>query len=109
MKVYWTESAEAHLDAIYGYIAQDSKTYARRTVDRMTKRSQQIGAFPLSGRRVPEYDVDQIREVFCGPYRLIHHIKPDGVDIVAVLQGAQHALEDDDNRIFSLPSSGWEP
>lgn len=45
MKVHWTESAEAHLDAIYAYIAQDSQTYALRMVDRITKRSQQIGSF----------------------------------------------------------------
>jgi toxin ParE1/3/4 len=60
MKVHWTDTAEAHLDAIYAYIAQDSKTYALRIVDRITKRSQQIGEFPLSGRKVPEYEHDQI-------------------------------------------------
>jgi len=58
MKVHWTESAEAHLDAIYAYIAQDSQTYPLRMVDRITQRSQQIGAFPLAGRRVPKYDID---------------------------------------------------
>ena len=75
MRIHWTDTAEAHLDAIYAYIAQDSKTYALRTVDRITRRSQQIGAFPMSGRRVPEYDIDQIREVFANPYRIIYHIK----------------------------------
>jgi plasmid stabilization system protein ParE len=64
MKVHWAETAEAHLDAIYSYIAQDSETYALRTVDQITRKSQQIGAFPFSGRRVPEYDLEQIREVF---------------------------------------------
>jgi toxin ParE1/3/4 len=44
MKVRWTESAEAHLDAIYAYIAQDSETYALRTVDQITRKSQQIDA-----------------------------------------------------------------
>jgi len=66
MKVHWTETAERHLDAIYGFIAQDSTTYALRTVDRITRKSQQIGEFPMSGRRVPEYDMEQIREVFVG-------------------------------------------
>ncbi len=67
MKVHWIETAEAHLDAIYAYIAQDSKTYALHTVDRITRRSQQISEFPLSGRKVPEYELEQIREVFSGP------------------------------------------
>ena len=88
MKVHWTNTAEGHLDAIYTYIALDSPEYAKRMIDRLTRRSQQIAAFPLSGRRVPEYDADQIREVIEGPYRIIYHIKPDQVDVVAVIHGA---------------------
>lgn len=74
MRVSWTDTAQAHLDAIYAYIARDSSTYALRMVDRLTRRSQQIGDAPLSGRRVPEYDMDQIREMIEGPYRSIYHI-----------------------------------
>ena len=96
MKIHWTETAEAHLDAIYAHIAQDSKTYALRTVDRITKRSKQIGTFPLSGRQAPEYDADQIREVFFGPYRIIYHIKKDQIDVLAVVHGAMHLLQDEE-------------
>ena len=95
MKIHWTETAEAQLDAIYAYIAQNSATYALRTVDGITKRSMQIAAFPLSGRKVPEYDMDRIREVFSGPYRIIYHIKPDQTDIIAVLHGAMNVLQDE--------------
>ncbi len=77
MKVHWTDTAEGHLDAIYAYIAQDSPEYAKRMVDRLTRRSQQIAKFPFSGRRVPEYDVDQIREVIEGSFRIIYPIKSD--------------------------------
>ena len=98
MKVHWTETAESHLDAIYEYIAQDSPTYALRTVDRITKKSQQIAEFPFSGRRVPEYDMDQIREVFVGPYRIIYHIKSDQIDVVAVIHGAMNALRESDEE-----------
>jgi toxin ParE1/3/4 len=45
MKVHWTDTAEGHLHAIYAYIAQDSPEYARRMVDRLTRRSQQIAKF----------------------------------------------------------------
>ncbi len=88
MKVHWTHTAEGHLDAIHAYIAQDSPEYARRMVDRLTRRSQQIAEFPFSGRRVPEYDVDQIREVIEGSFRIIYHIKPDQIDVLAVIHGA---------------------
>ncbi len=97
MNVHWTETAEQHLDAIYAYIARDSIAYALRTVDRITRKSQQIGAFPLSGRRVPEYDMDQIREVFVGPYRIIYHMKLNQIDVIAVIHGAMEVLRDTEN------------
>jgi toxin ParE1/3/4 len=89
MNVHWTDTALQHLDAIYHYIAQDSPAYAKRMVDRLTRRSQQIAEFPLSGRMVPEYEMTQIREVVEGPYRIIYYIKPDQIDVLAVLHGAQ--------------------
>ena len=73
MRVHWTDTAQAHLHAIYAYIAQDSPDFAKRTVDLLTRRSQQIAKFPFSGRRVPEYDIDPIREVIEGPYRVTYH------------------------------------
>jgi plasmid stabilization system protein ParE len=88
MKVHWTDAAEGHLDALYAYIVQDSPEYAKRIVDQLTQRSQQIAEFPLSGCRVPEYDIDQIREVIEGPYRIIYYIKPDQIDVLAVIHGA---------------------
>jgi len=95
MKVHWTEAAEAHLDDIYAYIARDSKTYALRTVDRITKRSKQISTFPLSGRKVAEYDLDRVREVFSGSYRIIYYIKSDQIDIIAVIHEAMNAFHDE--------------
>jgi toxin ParE1/3/4 len=63
-----------------------------RTVTRITKRSKQIGMFPLSGRQAPEYDADQIRDVFFGPYRIIYHITADQIDVIAVFHGAMNVL-----------------
>jgi toxin ParE1/3/4 len=92
MKVHWTDTAQEHLDAIHAYIAQDSPEYAKRVIDRLTRRSQQIVDFPLSGRRVPEYDMDQIREVIEGAYRIIYHIKSDQIDVLAVVHSALNVL-----------------
>ena len=94
MKVHWTDTAEKHLDTIYSYIAQNSPQYAKRMVDRLTRRSQQISAYPLSGRIVPEYEIDTIREVIEGPYRIIYHIKPDQIDVLAIIHGAMNILRD---------------
>jgi plasmid stabilization system protein ParE len=97
MRVYWTDTAEGHLDAIYDYIAQDSPEYAKRVVDRLTRRSQQIAEFPLSGRRVHEYDSDQVREIIEGSYRIIYYIKPDQIDVLAVIHGSMNIFSSSGN------------
>jgi len=90
VRVVWTKAADSNLQAIYDYIAQTSADYARRTVERITDRSRQIGAFPMSGRAVPEFHVGQLREVFDYPYRIIYRIRPDRIDIIAVVHMSRH-------------------
>ena len=92
MNVHWTKTAQEHLEGIYGYIAKNSPEYALRMVDRLTHRSKQIADHALSGRRVPEYDFDQIREVIEGPYRIIYHIKSNQIDVIAVIHTARNIL-----------------
>ena len=89
MKVEWTDNALEQLWAIHEYIAQSSSEYAQRVIDRLTRRTLQIRRFPLSGRMVPEYNAPQIREVIEGSYRIIYYIKPDQIDVLAVIHGAQ--------------------
>ena len=89
MKVFWTDTAVQHLAAIYAYIAQNSPQYAEQAIDRLTRRSEQIAKFPLSGRVVQEFETAQIREVIEGSYRIIYYINPEQIDILAVLHGSQ--------------------
>lgn len=94
MNVHWTDAAQRHLAAIHHYIAQDSPEYAKRTVDQLTRRSQQLAAFPQSGRIVPEYQMEQIREVIEGSYRIIYYIKSDQIDVLAVIHTARDILRE---------------
>lgn len=94
MIVHWTATAQEHLDDIYAYIAKNSMEYAIRMVDKITDRSTQIASHALSGRCVPEYDMEQIREVIEDPYRIIYYIKPDQIDIIAVLHCSRNVLND---------------
>jgi len=94
MNVSWTENALEHLVNIYEYIAVNSKTYATRMVDRITRRSAQIADFPYSGREVPEYKAEDIRELIEYPYRIIYQVKADHIDILAVIHGARQLPDD---------------
>ena len=91
MKVVWTESALAQLQAIHDYLAQTSPEYALRIIDRLTQRSIQIALFPFSGRMVPEYELNEVREVIEGPYRIIYLIDPEAhkVEVLAVIHSSR--------------------
>jgi toxin ParE1/3/4 len=93
VNVHWTDTATDHLQSIYDYISHTSADYAKRVVDSITQRSQQIGDFPLSGRPVPEFKIKQIREVIEHPFRIIYYIKPDQIDILAVVHTSRDILK----------------
>ncbi len=89
MRVHWTNTAINHLLSIYDYISKDSRLYALRMVDRLTHRTEQIASFPMSGRMVPEYEAEDIREVIEKQYRIIYRIKQNQLDVLAVVHGSQ--------------------
>ena len=91
MKVLWTNTAIAQLGAIHGYISQTSPQYAQRVVDQLTGRSVQIATFPFSGRMVPEYKLNEIREVIEGSYRIIYLVKTEEqIEVLAVVHQSRN-------------------
>jgi toxin ParE1/3/4 len=95
VKVLWTDAAVSQLQAIHDYVAQTSPEYARRIVDRLTKCSTQIAAFPFSGRVVPEYEINEVRQIIEGSYRIIYLIKEDEdqIEVLAVIHSSREGLK----------------
>jgi len=94
MRVYWTDRAKARLRLIHNYIAEDSPKTALQVVDRITSRSQQLNALPRSGRQIPEYQQQDVRELLIKPYRIIYRIKPDQIDVLTVMHYRQVLPQD---------------
>lgn len=89
MNIYWTDNAIEDLLVIREYIAQNSRESSDRVIDNLTNRSEQIAAFPFSGRIVPEYEDEQIREVIEGSYRIIYYLESEQVSVIAVRHGSR--------------------
>ncbi len=89
MKIIWTIKAEKQLDQIFEYIATDSSIYAHRTVGQIIEEAESIPTNPRKGRKVPEYEREDIREVFHHPYRIIYLMKDDTIEILSVIHGAR--------------------
>jgi plasmid stabilization system protein ParE len=92
VRVVWTLTALGHLESIHQFVARTSPAYAALLLDRILERGAQIGAFPHSGRVVPERQREDIREVFEPPYRLMYQVTADAVYVLAVIHGRRADL-----------------
>ena len=85
--VIWADPAKFDLRAIHVFIASDSKYYAKKVVQDIMDRTNILKEYPRSGRKVPEIDDENIREIFMYSYRIIYEIKLEKVYIIAIIHG----------------------
>ena len=57
---------------------------APQIVKRLILRSRQLQTAPWSGRKVPEHQRDDVRELLDTPYRIIYWVHSDRVDVLTV-------------------------
>ncbi|WNZ47068.1 type II toxin-antitoxin system RelE/ParE family toxin [Leptolyngbya boryana CZ1] len=86
-QVVWSPKAIADVDAIAEYIARDSPAYASSVVDQILKTTRSLEKFPLSGRTVPEFGDELLREKIVYSYRILYQVAEDEVTIVTVIHG----------------------
>jgi len=89
-RVSWSRGALQDLENIAEYIAADSPTYAANVVKKITTASRMLAQFPRSGRKVPEFDDDTVRELLVYSYRLIYRLTAEGILIAAVIHGSRN-------------------
>ncbi|MFZ0772699.1 MAG: type II toxin-antitoxin system RelE/ParE family toxin [Candidatus Sulfotelmatobacter sp.] len=86
-RVVWSPRALTDAEAIAAYIAADSSFYANAVVRKIAATTRSLARFPMSGRKVPEFDDEAIRELIVYSYRIIYAVEPDQVTITAVIHG----------------------
>ena len=89
MRVAFTAHAIGRLRQIHAYVSADSSENADRLIDRITKRAQSLAEQPMRGRKVPEYERDDIREIRERPYRIIYLVGPRRVRVLTVMHERQ--------------------
>lgn len=90
-ELIWSDHALAELEAIFDYIASDSRLYAQYTVQNILKTSEILQTFPESGRYLPEFPNLPHRELLLGNYRIIYRYAADqnSVYVVTVVHGSR--------------------
>ena len=89
-RVIWTELALDDIREILLFVAKDSPRYALRLTDRFQQIPARLSLDPRLGWRVPEFDLDHIREVLVRPYRVIYTIRNEDCYIIAVIHGSRN-------------------
>ena len=84
-KVIWTDNAIRDLNDIGDYISKDSEKYAQLTVNHLFDSVEILEFYPYSGKVVPEFNNDSIREIVKGNYRIVYQIVNEfRIDILTI-------------------------
>lgn len=87
--VRWTEQAVGDLQAIREFIERDSPRYGRLVAERLFDATERIGAFPLSGRVVPELSRNDVRELIVGEYRIVYRVHTEMAVLLTVFRSSR--------------------
>lgn len=85
-RISWTWRAQRDLIEIGDFIAKDKPQAAARWVDRLISAVERAATLPASGRRVPELDRDDIREVIVDRYRTVYQVRDGAVVVLTVFE-----------------------
>ena len=88
-RIAWSRRAVQDLDTITDYIAADSPAYAGVVLKNIVNRTRILTRFPRAGRKVPEFDNENVRELVVYNHRIIYRLQNDEALIVSVIHGKQ--------------------
>ncbi len=89
--VVWTKGALSDLREIMEYVAETSPGNAEAVRTRVVRAPRPLSANPRFGPRVPDFERDDLREVYAAPYRVVYWIdRLEDCHVVAVVRGARN-------------------
>ena len=89
-EIVFSNSAWEDLDSITDYISLDSPRYAQEFSSRIIERIEQLKDFPESGRVVPEFQNETLRELIYGKYRIVYrNYSNRKIVILRIIHGAK--------------------
>lgn len=91
MMIEWSPLALERAGDIAGYIALDKPSAAESWLDGLFESVERLEPHPMSGRIVPEVNIERIREVIYGAYRVIYRVdtQTQKISVLTVLRGSE--------------------
>ena len=97
--VIWTQPAKADLRSIHDFIAHDFRYYAKKVVQDIREKTDILEQLPMCGKKIPELNDDQVRELSLYSYRIIYEIREQGIFVLAVVHKRRDLKEKDIDRV----------
>ncbi len=89
VEIKWTDNALQEFDNIANFISKDSPKYAQILVKQIYEMISHLEQFPKFGRKVPEYNDPNLREILYKNYRIIYLIKQKHIEIISIIHGSR--------------------
>lgn len=92
MNIIISNKAHEQIQKIYEYISQDSLYYANKTKNEIYSKIKMLGYMPYIGRKIPEYNRENLREIIYKSYRIMYEVfeKTDEIHIQKILHAKQY-------------------
>lgn len=99
MKIIIARSALCDLQEIKTYyLEQGVPDIGQKFVNAILKNAQRLRDHPESGRKVPEFDQDHIREIIHPPFRVVYLRNASSVNLVRVWRSERLLLPPDEEK-----------
>ncbi len=89
IEIRWSLNSVNNLEDIAEYISENSPFYAPVFINKIMQSVERLTDFPLSGRVVPEYENENIREIIFHNYRIIYKFNNSFIDISDVIHASR--------------------
>lgn len=73
-QIKYKQQARENLKQIREYISRDSIYYANKTIKEIIEKTKYLLMFPYMGRKVPEYNNSNLRELIYKSYRILYKV-----------------------------------
>lgn len=67
-------NAKEDMNQIEEYISRDSIYYANKTIEEIVEKIKYLSMFPYMGRKIPEYNNINLREIIYKSYRILYKL-----------------------------------
>ena len=89
VKIEWLRAAKLDLFQIYNYIYEDSIYYSIKTINNIVEKTDSLEYFPYMGRKIPEHNRENERELIYKTYRIMYRIESNKIFIRRIWHSAR--------------------